>query len=288
MATLEQWVAGARPRTLPAAIVPVAVASAAAQAHLSFSGPRAFLALVVSLALQIGTNFANDYSDGRRGTDNNRVGPVRLTAARLAPPRAVLMVGLSFFLIAAIAGFILAAITNWMLLLGGGLALLAGWFYTGGSKPYGYYGFGEIFVFLFFGLFAVIGTYYVQVHSVGPIAYLIALPVGCLAVALLVINNLRDIASDDLAGKRTLAVRIGDQKSRWLYQFLIVLAVLSLFPIAFIRPFALVGFISIVLAFRPVQSVRSGSVGADLVKVLGETGRLQMVFGLTLSIGLLL
>lgn len=288
MANLSQWVTGARPRTLPAAVVPVVVASAGAASVLKFDLPRAILALVVSLALQVGTNFANDYSDGIRGTDDRRVGPARLTASKAARPRAVLTAALIFFALAAVAGFILAFLASWYLLLGGFAALLAGWYYTGGSKPYGYYGFGELFVFVFFGLFAVLGTFFVQVGSVGMFPLLIAVPVGLLAVALLVVNNLRDIQSDMASNKSTLAVRLGDKRTRTLYEYLILSSLLLVFSIALYRPFSLLALFAIFFAIKPVRDVHGGSTGKSLIKVLGSTGRLQITFGLLLSVGVLI
>jgi 1,4-dihydroxy-2-naphthoate octaprenyltransferase len=217
VATARDWLQGARPRTLPAALVPVAVGSGVAIGYGRFSAWKALLALVVALALQVGVNYANDYSDGIRGTDKARVGPVRLVAAGLAPPRQVLNAALASFAVAGVAGFVLAATTSWWLLALGAAAMAAAWTYTGGSHPYGYRGFGEVAVFAFFGVAAVVGTAFVQIRSLDWLALAASVPVGLLACALLVINNLRDIPSDTTAGKLTLAVRIGDQRTRRLY-----------------------------------------------------------------------
>ncbi len=288
MATLEQWYLGARPRTLPAAVVPVVVASAAAASVAKFDVVRAGLALVVSLSLQIGTNFSNDYSDGLKGTDDKRVGPMRLTASKLARPKQVLLAGMIFFAIAALAGLVLAWLTTWMLLIGGFAALAAGWYYTGGKRPYGYYGFGELFVFVFFGVFAVMGTYYVQVQHLDTLIALLSLPVGFLAVALLVVNNLRDIRSDTAAKKITLAVRLGDKNTRRLYEGLVIAAFIVLVPAALYKSWVVVGAIALIWAYTPIKSVASGATGPELIKVLGATGRLQIAFGIALTTGLLL
>src|SRR5215468_4862861 len=217
MATPREWLGGARPRTLPAAIVPVTVGSGVAFGYGRFSLWRAVLALVVALALQVGVNYANDYSDGVRGADESRVGPVRLVAAGLAPPRRVRAAALGCFAAACVAGFALAAVTSWWLLLLGAAAVAAAWTYTGGSRPYGYHGLGEVAVFAFFGVGAVAGTAYVQMDRLTWLAVAASVPVGLLACALLVVNNLRDIPSDEVSGKRTLAVVLGDRRTRVLY-----------------------------------------------------------------------
>ena len=217
MAAARDWVGGARPRTLPAAVVPVAVGSGVAFGYGHFSLWRAVLALIVALALQVGVNYANDYSDGIRGTDEARVGPVRLVAAGVAPPRQVRDAALGCFVVACVAGLVLAAVTSWWLILLGAAAVAAAWTYTGGRHPYGYHGLGEIAVFVFFGLAAVAGTAFVQMDSLPWLALAAALPVGLLACALLVINNLRDIPSDTVSGKHTLAVILGDTRTRILY-----------------------------------------------------------------------
>ncbi|MDA8261415.1 MAG: 1,4-dihydroxy-2-naphthoate polyprenyltransferase [Actinomycetota bacterium] len=288
MATANEWIQGARPRTLPAALVPVVVATAAAEAAGHFLWDRALLALVVSLAIQVATNYANDYSDGRRGTDDKRVGPMRLVASGAASPKAVLAAALASFGVAGLAGLALAFMTSWTLLLVGALALLAGWFYTGGKRPYGYMGLGEVFVFVFFGVVAVVGTYYVQTGAVDAYSLLLSVPVGLLAVALLVINNLRDIPTDAASGKMTLAVRMGDKGTRRFYVGIVVLALLLAPVLAAYRPFAWLGLLAAPLALRPGRLVLAGATGRDLIRALAMTGALQIAFGALLSIGILL
>src|SRR5690348_6166664 len=226
-ATARNWLAGARPGTLPAALVPVAVGTGVAIGYGRFSAWRALLALVVALALQVGTNYANDYSDGIRGTDEARVGPVRLVASGLAAPSAVKRAAWLSFAVAGAAGLVLAATVGWWLLAVGAACIAAGWFYTGGPRPYGYAGFGELFVFVFFGVVATVGSCYVQVESLTGLAFGAAVPVGLLATALLVINNLRDIPGDTVVGKRTLAVRLGDHRTRLFYVGLLAVAMVS-------------------------------------------------------------
>ncbi len=286
MATPREWVSGARPRTLPAAIVPVIVGSGVAYGYGRFSLWRAVLALVVALALQLGVNYANDYSDGVRGTDERRVGPVRLVAAGLAPARQVLAAALGCFAAACVAGFALAAVTSWWLLLLGAAAVAAAWTYTGGSRPYGYHGLGEVAVFAFFGVAAVAGTAYVQMGRLTWLALAASVPVGLLSCALLVINNLRDIPSDAMAGKRTLAVLIGDHRTRVLYGGCLLIPFGMLVVIAFARPLALLALATLPLALPPLRAVRAGAQGPALIGALGQTGRLQLAFGLLLTIGL--
>jgi 1,4-dihydroxy-2-naphthoate octaprenyltransferase len=286
MATVGDWLAGARPRTLPAALVPVAVGTGVAIGYGRFSAWRALLALAVALALQVGVNYANDYSDGIRGTDEARVGPVRLVAAGLAPPRQVLTAAVASFAVACVAGFVLAVTTAWWLLALGAAAVAAAWAYTGGRHPYGYRGLGEVAVFAFFGVAAVVGTAFVQVRSLTWLSLAASVPVGLLACALLVINNLRDIPSDTAVGKRTLAVRIGDPRTRLLYAgcALVPFAVAAL--IATVRPLTLLTLAAIPLALAPVRAVRAGAGGPALIGALGQTGRLQLAFGALLTLGL--
>jgi 1,4-dihydroxy-2-naphthoate octaprenyltransferase len=286
VATARNWLQGARPRTLPAALVPVAVGSGVAIGYGRFSAWKALLALVVALALQVGVNYANDYSDGIRGTDKARVGPVRLVAAGLAPPRQVLNAALASFAVAGVAGFVLAATTSWWLLALGAVAMAAAWTYTGGSHPYGYRGFGEVAVFAFFGVAAVVGTAFVQIRSLDWLALAASVPVGLLACALLVINNLRDIPSDTTAGKLTLAVRIGDQRTRRLYAGCALVPFAVAAAIATVRPLALVTLAALPLAVAAVQMVRAGAIGPALIGALGRTGRLQLAFGALLTLGL--
>jgi 1,4-dihydroxy-2-naphthoate octaprenyltransferase len=284
---MNRWLIGARPRTLPAAVVPVALGAAAA-----VGGPhpvwwRVGPALVVSLALQVGVNYANDYSDGVRGTDEVRVGPVRLVASGLAAPKAVKRAALAAFGIAAVAGLALAAVTSWWLIAVGVAAILAAWGYTGGPKPYGYLGLGELFVFVFFGLVATIGSMYVVVEQVTVVGWLAGCAAGCLACALLVINNLRDIPTDREVGKRTLAVRLGDGKARWMYLLLLAAAKLLIIAIAVVaRPWAAIGLVGIAVAVPAVKAVRGGAVGRDLIPVLGATGKVQLVTGLLAAVGM--
>ena len=280
------WLAGARPRTLPASAVPVVVGTAAAGAAGSVIWWRAAVAMVVAVALQVGTNYANDYSDGLRGTDTVRVGPVRLVASGLASPQAVRRAAVAAFAVAAGGGLALAAVAGWWLILVGAACIAAGWLYTGGPRPYGYAGLGELFVFVFFGLVATVGTAYVQVGRVTGLAVGAAVPVGLLAVALLVVNNLRDIPGDTASGKRTLAVRIGAPATRKLY----AAAVLVPFGVAAVlaawRPATFLVLLALPLAMPPVRQVLGGAEGKGLIAVLGATGRLQLVFGALLAAGI--
>ncbi|HEY1616203.1 MAG TPA: 1,4-dihydroxy-2-naphthoate polyprenyltransferase [Streptosporangiaceae bacterium] len=286
MAAVRDWVTGARPRTLPAAIVPVVVGSGVAAGYSSFSAWRAVAALVVSLALQVGVNYANDYSDGIRGTDATRVGPVRLTASGLARPRQVLAAALASFAVAGVVGLVLAAMTSWWLLAVGAAAVAAAWFYTGGSRPYGYRGLGEVSVFVFFGLVAVAGTAYVQMRTLDWLAVAAAAPVGLLACALLVINNLRDIPTDAQTGKQTLAVRLGDTRTRALYTGCMLIPFCVAAALAPVAPLCLVALAAVPLAVGPVRKVRQGATGRGLIPALGQTGRLQLAFGVLLTLGL--
>jgi 1,4-dihydroxy-2-naphthoate octaprenyltransferase len=282
----REWLAGTRPRTLPAAVVPVLIGSGVAVGYDRFSWWRALLALVVALALQVGVNYANDYSDGVRGSDERRVGPVRLVAAGLAPPRQVLTAALGCFFVAGVTGLALAAVTSWWLLAVGAACIAAAWFYTGGPRPYGYNGLGEVFVFLCFGVVAVAGTAYVQMKTFTWLGLAAAAPAGLLACALLMVNNLRDIRTDTVAGKRTLAVLLGDARSRTAY----VLTLLVPFGVAallgFFRPLTLITVLVLPLARPPVRAVRAGASGPALIKALGQTGRLQLAFGIAFTIGL--
>jgi 1,4-dihydroxy-2-naphthoate octaprenyltransferase len=264
----------------------VAVGSGVAAGYGSFIAWRAGLALIVSLALQVGVNFANDYSDGIRGTDELRVGPVRLVGSGLATPRQVASAAAACFGVAAVAGLVLAAVTSWWLLVLGAAAIAAAWFYTGGSRPYGYRALGEVSVFAFFGLGAVIGTAYVQMDRVSWLALGAAVPVGLLACALLVINNLRDIPTDEVSGKRTLAVVIGDRRTRMLYVACVILPFAAAIVMAPVAVFSLLALLALPLAIPPARQALSGITGRDLVAVLGETGRLQLVFGALLTAGL--
>jgi len=286
VADARQWLAGTRPRTLPAAVVPVLIGSGVALGYDRFSWWRALLALVVALMLQIGVNFANDYSDGVRGSDAKRVGPVRLVAAGLATPRHVLAAAFGCFLVAGAAGLALAAVTAWWLVAVGAACVAAAWFYTGGPRPYGYHGLGEVFVFTFFGVVAVAGTAYVQMDRFSWLGLAASVPAGLLACALLIVNNLRDIQGDTVAAKRTLAVRLGDARSRTAYLLTLVLAFCGAALIAIDRPLTLITAITVPLAWIPLRSVRAGASGPALIKALGQTGRLQLAFGIVFAIGL--
>jgi len=325
---VRRWVLGARPRTLPAALVPVLVGTAvgwllgevlqqwsvAGRPSGFPTGPvtgldgfvwwRAAGALVVALAVQVGTNYANDYSDGVRGTDDVRVGPLRLVASGLATPRSVKTASWAAFTVAGFAGLALAAATTWWLLPVGAACFAAGWLYTGGPRPYGYLGLGEVFVFVFFGVVATVGSSFVQVghlllplvpgrSTAGPafdrlLPLWASIPVGLLATALLEANNLRDIVGDAATGKRTLAVRLGRRRAGWLYVGSIVGAVAGVALAAAVRPFALIALLALPLAVAPVRSVIGGAEGHGLLPVLGATGRLQLAMGLLLALGILL
>jgi 1,4-dihydroxy-2-naphthoate polyprenyltransferase len=287
MATAADWVAGARPRTLPAAISPVLAGTGVAAYAEGLVWWKALLALVVALALQVGVNYANDYSDGIRGTDADRVGPMRLVGSGAATPGAVRRAAFLAFGVAAVAGLVLAATTAWWVVAVGVLSVLAAWFYTGGSKPYGYLGLGEVMVFLFFGLVAVIGTAYVQTQSWQDEAVYAAVGIGAIACAILVANNLRDIPTDRAAGKVTLAVRLGDARTRALYVLLLLLALLALVAVALATTWwALLALGYAVPSLRAARVVRSGAVGPGLIAVLQLTGIAELLYGVGLLVGL--
>lgn len=273
-------------RTLPAAVVPVAVGAAVAVGESDVRWWRVVLAGVVSVMLQVGVNYANDYSDGIRGTDDARVGPARLVGGGLASPRSVKIAALSSFLVAAAVGLVLAIVTSPWLLVVGAASILAGWFYTGGKHPYGYLGFGELFVFVFFGLVATVGTTYVLAERITALAWQMGVAVGALACALLVTNNLRDIPTDREVGKKTLAVRLGDARTRVLFVVLVVGGVLIGTAAMWERPLAVVIAVVLFVAIEPVRRVRAGAVGSDLIVVLGATARVQLVFGLVATLSL--
>jgi len=264
----------------------VVVGSGVAFGYGKFSPWRAALALVVALALQIGVNYANDYSDGIRGTDEVRVGPVRLVASGLAKPRQVLAAALGCFAVACGAGLVLAAVTSWWLLLLGAAAVAAAWFYTGGSRPYGYRALGELSVFVFFGLAAVAGTAYVQMQTLTWLPFAASAAIGLLACALLVVNNLRDIPTDSQTGKRTLAVVLGDGRTRALYAGCILVPFCVAVLLAPARPLSLLALAALPLAFAPVRQVRDGATGRSLIAALGQTGRLELAYGALLTLGL--
>ncbi|MFI6167255.1 1,4-dihydroxy-2-naphthoate polyprenyltransferase [Nocardia sp. NPDC051052] len=272
MATAAQWIEGARPRTLPNAIAPVLAGTGAAASLDGAVWWKAVLALLVSLALIIGVNFANDYSDGIRGTDDVRVGPVRLVGQKLASAAAVRTAAMLSLGIAAVVGLILAATTAWWLLLVGVACLAGAWFYTGGSKPYGYSGFGEIAVFVFFGLVGVLGTEFVQAEKVDWAGVVLAVSVGAFSSAVLVANNLRDIPTDSQSGKVTLAVKLGDPRTRTLQLALLAVPFLGTLLLVARTPFALVGLLAIPLAVRANAPVRSGRGGLELIPALRDSG----------------
>jgi 1,4-dihydroxy-2-naphthoate polyprenyltransferase len=286
--TVGQWIQGARPRTLPAAVAPVLVGTGAAAAAGDARPARALLALVVSLALQVAVNYANDYSDGIRGTDTQRVGPLRLVGSGVSSPAAVKRAALAAFAVAAAAGLVLAALTTWWLVAIGAAAMLAAWFYTGGARPYGYRALGEVSVFVFFGLVATIGTAYVQVERVTATAVLGGVGCGALACALLVVNNLRDIPTDSATGKRTLAVLLGDRPTRLLYVALVAVAFLVAVALVVVTPWTLLALAAVPLAARPARTVAAGRQGRELVPALRDTGRLQLAYAVLLAVALAL
>jgi len=288
MATFQQWVAGARPRTLFAAVAPVIIGTAAAAQHSEPSYAIAILAAVVALALQVGVNYANDYSDGIRGTDDERVGPVRLVGQRLARPESVKAAAFLTFGFAAITGLALVAIAeSWWLLPLGLASIIAAWKYTGGDKPYGYRGLGEVFVFVFFGLVATLGTLYAEVGTLSWFGLAAAVGVGAIASAILVVNNLRDIPSDTESGKNTLAVRLGDAGTRRLWLGLIGVSVLAIAVMAIWEIWALLGLLSLAAIVGAVKVVMGGAQGRSLVPVLGSTGRYELVYAVTVFVGIL-
>ncbi|MEO7422980.1 MAG: 1,4-dihydroxy-2-naphthoate polyprenyltransferase [Ornithinibacter sp.] len=286
MATLSQWVAGARPRTLPAAIAPVLLGSAAA--HLSGAADLALaiLALLVSLALQVGVNYANDYSDGIRGTDEARVGPVRLVGQRLAQPGNVKLAAFASFGAAGLAGLALVGLSQaWIMLPLGVFAVLAAWRYTDGDNPYGYRGLGEVYVFVFFGLMATLGTLYTQALTLSWFGLAGAVGVGAIASSILVANNLRDIPTDREHDKQTLAVRLGDRRTRLLYLTLVVVSVLALGAMAVWSPWALLGLLAVPIAVRSVRLVLGSTTGRDLVPVLAATGLYEVAYAVLVTVG---
>ncbi len=283
------WLAGARPKTLPAAVVPVIVGTAAV-ADDAFVAWRFVAAMVVALALQVATNYANDYSDGIRGTDDDRVGPLRLVGSGLVPAAQVKRAVIMSFAVAAVAGLTLVlAVSPWLLLVGVA-SILAGWFYTGGSNPYGYLGLGELFVFVFFGLVATIGSAFVQIETWSWLSAVLAVPVGVFATALLIVNNLRDRVGDAASGKRTVAVRIGDRATRILYSVALIGAfvVIAVTAVSVDRIGILLGGVGLVAAVPAIGAVLGGATGRALIPVLEATGRTQLLAGVGLALGLVL
>jgi 1,4-dihydroxy-2-naphthoate octaprenyltransferase len=286
MTTREEWIAGARPKTLAAAIAPVLVGTA-------FAGYNAnalnfFLALIVGVGLQVGVNYANDYSDGIKGTDKDRVGPMRLVGSGAASPETVKRAAVIAIVIAALAGVLLAARSSWILIGIGALAIVAAWTYTGGPKPYGYFALGEVSVFIFFGLVATLGTYYAHVDSLSFEVILASFAMGSLACAILVLNNLRDLEKDKSAGKITLAVKIGDSQTRRFYQGLIftpILIALALVPTSF---YFLLAFLALPQILKVATSIRTGASGSALIELLERTGKIQIIYSLAISLASLL
>jgi 1,4-dihydroxy-2-naphthoate octaprenyltransferase len=286
MTTREEWIAGARPKTLPAAIAPVLVGTAFA--GYNANAVNFFLALIVGVALQVGTNYANDYSDGVKGTDKDRVGPMRLVGSGAATPEAVKRAALIAIGIAVVAGVSLAARSSWILIALGALSIIAAWTYTGGPKPYGYFALGEVSVFIFFGLVATLGTYFAHVGSLSFEVLLASFAMGCLACAILVLNNLRDLEKDKSAGKITLAVKIGDSQTRRFYQGLIftpLLIALALVPTSFYFLFA---FLALPQILKVTASIRTGASGSALIELLERTGKIQIIYSLAISLASLL
>lgn len=279
---MNKWILGARPRTLAAAVAPVLVALALVESDIDWF--RALLALKVAVWLQIGVNFANDYSDGVKGTDSDRVGPVRLVASGMATAKSVKYAAFISFAIAIIAGTWLAILTSPVLILVGVISIAAAWGYTGGKNPYGYRGLGELSVFLFFGVIATMGTYYAQTEAITFLSFIVSIPMGALSCAILAVNNLRDRPKDQLAGKLTVAVRIGDRKARLMYVGLLMLAHIA--AIATLIPSTLITLLALPMSYSISRQVLSGISGEDLIPVLGKTGKLQMIFAILFATGL--
>ncbi|WP_404391619.1 1,4-dihydroxy-2-naphthoate polyprenyltransferase [Humibacillus xanthopallidus] len=288
MATLSQWIEGARPRTLPAAVSPILIGTGAAYQAGQVVWAYAILALAVALLLQVGVNYANDYSDGIRGTDEVRVGPVRLVGQRLAAPSSVKIAAFTAFFFAGLIGLALVGLSGlWVMIPIGVAAILAAWFYTGGDRPYGYLGLGEVFVFVFFGLVATLGTM-ATMTSLTAAAWWGAIGVGALASAILVANNLRDIPTDRDHGKRTLAVRMGERGTRVFYVALVAVAFVMTGLASFTSPWALLALLAAPFAVRPMQAVVGGATGPGLIPALAGTGRFQLVWSALLALGLAL
>lgn len=286
MASIGQWVSGARPRTLPNAVAPVIAGTGAAAWLHGAQWWKALLALAVSIFLIVGVNYANDYSDGIRGTDDERAGPLRLVGSKLAAPRSVLMAAIISLTLAAVAGLALALVSAPWLIAVGAACIAAAWGYTGGSRPYGYAGFGEVAVFVFFGLVAVLGTQYTQAHRIDLVGVTLALATGALSTAVLVANNLRDIPTDAVTGKITLAVRIGDARTRMLYQGLLGLAGVLTLVLMAATPWCAAGLIAAPAAVRAAGPVRRGQGGRELIPVLRDTGLTMLVWSIAVAAAL--
>ncbi|MGZ4519630.1 MAG: 1,4-dihydroxy-2-naphthoate polyprenyltransferase [Mycobacteriaceae bacterium] len=289
MATTSEWIGGARPRTLPNAIAPVVAGTGVAASLDAAVWWKALLALLVALALIVGVNFANDYSDGVRGTDDERVGPLRLVGSKLASPKAVKTAALACFAVAGVAGLVLSLTSAWWLILIGAFCITGAWYYTGGKNPYGYSGFGEISVFVYFGLIAVLGTQFVQAGRIDWVGVVCAVAVGSFSSAVLVANNLRDIDTDTASGKRTLAVRLGDRSTRMLHLVLLAVPLVATLVLVFRTPWALLGLLTLPLATKANAPVRSGSLGLALIPALRDTGLTMLAWSaltaLTIGVG---
>ncbi|QLY32300.1 1,4-dihydroxy-2-naphthoate polyprenyltransferase [Nocardia huaxiensis] len=287
MATAAQWIEGARPRTLPNAIAPVLVGTGAAASIDGVNWWKAALCLLLSLTLIIGVNYANDYSDGIRGTDDERVGPLRLVGSKLASATAVRNAAIGCLVAGAVIGLVLVATSHWWLILVGAACLAGAWFYTGGRNPYGYSGFGEIAVFVFFGLVAVLGTEFVQADRIDIAGVAGAIAVGSFSSAVLVTNNLRDIPTDTVSGKLTLAVRLGDTRTRTLHVVLLAVPFLASIVLAVtVTPFALAGLVALPLAIKANEPVRTGKGGPNLIPALAGTGLALLVWSLATAVAL--
>jgi len=286
VASVAQWVEGARPRTIPNAIAPVIAGTGAAAWLDGAVWWKALLALVVAVAMIVGVNYANDYSDGIRGTDDVRAGPLRLVGSRLTTPKSVLTAALLSFAVAGAAGLALAVVSAPWLIAVGGVCIAGAWLYTGGSKPYGYLGLGEVAVFVFFGLVAVLGTQYTQAGRIDWVGLLAAIAVGSLSSAVLVANNLRDIPTDREAEKITLAVRLGDPRTRLLYQALLAAALAVTLLLTIATPWCAAGLVAAPLAWRAARPVRTGAVGMALIPVLRDTGLTMLVWSVAVALAL--
>ena len=288
VASIGQWVEGARPRTLPNAIAPVIAGTGGAAWLHAACWWKALLALLVAVGMIVGVNYANDYSDGIRGTDDDRAGPVRLVGSRLASPRAVLTAAVTGLTVGAVAGLVLALLSAPWLIVVGAACIAGAWLYTGGSKPYGYSGFGEVAVFVFFGLVAVLGTQYTQALRVDWVGLVLAVSIGALSSSVLVANNLRDIPTDAQSGKITLAVRLGDARTRVLYQALLATAGVLTLVLMLATPWCAVGLVATPLALRAARPVRSGRGGPELIPVLRDTGLAMIVWAIAVAAALAL
>ena len=286
MATAAQWIEGARPRTLPNAVAPVIAGTGAAAWLGSAVWWKAVLALAVALAFVVGVNYANDYSDGIRGTDDDRAGPLRLVGSKLAAPRSVLAAAVTSLTVGVAAGLALALTSAPWLIAVGAVCVAGAWLYTGGARPYGYAGFGEVAVFVFFGLVAVLGTQYTQALRVDRVGAMLAVAIGALSSAVLVANNLRDIPTDRVAGKMTLAVRLGDRRTRVLYQSLLAAVAALTLALTTVTPWCALGLLATPLAWRACAPVRAGSAGRDLIPVLRDTGLAMLVWAIGVSAAL--